>query len=110
MYKLTDYEDKSERVRTAMVLDDTEESAGVISRQIVDGFLNDDHFCKMTRIELDGLDESLCARGINATDSLRGEIRSIYKRRLRDELARAGFKDIGEIKHNGELWFRFFSY
>lgn len=110
MYELSDYEGKSERVRIAMLIDDAEESAGVIAAQIVEGFVNDAHFCNMTRIVLDDLDEEVCARGIAVNDSIRGEIKSIYKRHLERGLKNAGFEGVQEVKQGGEFWFRFFKY
>ena len=110
MYKLTDYEGKSERVRMAMLINDTEESAGIIAAQIVDGFRDTTHFCNMTRIVLEDLDEEVLARGIDVNDSIRGEIKSIYKRHLERGLKSAGFKDVQEVKRGGEFWFRFFKY
>lgn len=110
MYKLTDYEGKSERVRIAMLIDDTEESAGIIAAQIVDGFRDTTHFCNMTRIELDDLDEEVCARGVDVTDSIRGEIKSIYKRHLERGLKDAGFEDVREVKQGGKFWFMFYNY
>lgn len=110
MYKLSDYEGKSERVRIAMLIDDAEESAGVIAAQIVDGFRDTTHFCNMTRIVIEDLDEEVCARGIAVNDSIRGEIKGIYKRYLERGLKDAGFEDVREVKQNGELWFRFYNY
>lgn len=110
MYELSDYEGKSERVRIAMLIDDADESAGIIAAQIVEGHLSDPHFCQMTRIELDGLDEEVCARGIAVNNSIRGEIKSIYKRHLERGLKNAGFENVCEVKHGNEFWFRFYRY
>lgn len=110
MYELEDYEGKSERVRIAMLFDDADESAGIIAAQIVEGFRDTTHFCNMTRIVIDDLDEEVCARGIAVNDSIRGEIKSIYKRHLERGLKNAGFEDVCEVKHGNEFWFRFYRY
>lgn len=110
MYELSDYKGKSERVRIAMLYDDADESAGVIAAKIVDGFRDTTTFCNMTRIVLDDLDEEVCARGIDVNDSIRGEIKSIYKRHLERGLKDAGFEDVREVKHGNEFWFRFYRY
>lgn len=109
MYELSDYKSKSERVRTAMLIDDVEENASYMAKRIADGF-SDAHFCNRTCIELEGLEEEVGERGLILTDSLRGEIQGIYNRHLKWALKDAGFKDIRQVKYSGKHWFEFYKY
>lgn len=52
MYEISDYENKSERVRRLMLLDDVEENAALYAHQIANDF-SDAHFCNRTRVVLE---------------------------------------------------------
>ena len=109
MYELSDYDGKSERVRKAMLLDDIDEHAKLTGKRIADGF-SDAHFCNRTHIVIDDLEEVIIDRGIEPSDSLIGEIHGIYNHHLKYALKDAGFRDIRQVKYQGEWWYEFYKY
>lgn len=109
MYEIIDYQNKSERVRRLMLLDDVEENAALYAHQIADDF-GDAHFCNRTRVVLEGLAEEVCERGITLDDSLKGEIQGIYNHQVKLALWGAGFKDIRDVVQGGEHWIEFYKY
>lgn len=109
MYELSDYDGKSTRVRMAMLIDDVEENASDMAKQIVDGF-SDAHFCNRTRIELDDLEEAVNERGLTLSDALKSNIQGIYDKHLKWSLKDAGFKDIREVRMQGKCWYEFYKY
>lgn len=109
MYEISDYQNKSERVRRLMLLDDVEENAALYAHQIANDF-SDAHFCNRTRVVLEGLSEEASERGITIDDSLKGEIQGIYNHQVKLALWDAGFKDIRDVAQGGEHWIEFYKY
>ena len=112
MHEISEYEGKSERVRLAMFMDDVDEHADNLARQIANEFYSDDdpHFCNRARISLDHLYEDMGLCGILPNESIRAEVIGIYNKRLKWALADAGFRDIREVKRDGAYWYEFYRY